>query len=394
MVNNELFPESVSSIPEKWYVERNKSNYLIVNELFSILYKRKYTDNGVMRYHYNGEWHVREQDYMHYPRVNRTTSKNSKSCVFTEPKKGYKRISVEQLKAFVMQQEIQDNWYIRGCSELVELMADKSLNDGVYQGMNPTQGYYIPRFSEEPTKWHSWSASELRARGMKEISVQQFKDLVLSTKPFVMPEKWYIRGGNNDLMTYLKYKGSGYSGKEKDYGYYPNEYGYWAGNHLTFLEADRVEITYAQFFNSLNKKETTMVTTPKLIGYKLKVSKYNKAALAIAGLKSWSEGEYMFADVSTVAQRLKEADVLDKWFEPVYETAPELPEIKGKDGKMYKGTLKGNVIVYGCAELNVDWFRSSATRHIKSFYTNNNVFIEAEVVKAIRKYLSYHEPAA
>jgi hypothetical protein len=299
-------------------------------------------------------------------------------------------------------------------------MDDKTVNTSVYQGLNPSQGYYIPNFAEEPTRWYAWSVAELKEQGKKEISVQQFKDLILSTKPFVMPEKWFIRGGDNSLVRWLQHDAKGLVeyARQKHWGLRIVD-GRWVANLVDNYEKSNIkytEITFDQFFKSLHNKKDMALPLAKtgdskpVIGYKLTKNEYREVVAVLLSKSAentmtanpkWFEEnfdknlkEYGFnfsSDKKNVPCRiLEKAGVLNLWFEPVYEFAPKLPEIKGKDGVMYKGIYENGQLIYGCARLNVDWFKSSPNRGIGSFTTTNDVLIGMEEVKAIRKYLEHH----
>lgn len=391
MTTNELFPQATTNLPEKWFVKRNVENCKIVNEIFSKLNNRKYSDNGFSRYIYRGEVVTTEQDYMHYPRIENT---GGKKCVYSRPQKGYKEISVEQLKRFIMGKEItKDNWYIRGGSELTELLSDKTINDTNVQGLSIGLGYVIRKNTTR--HWESWSMSWYKANGKKEITVAEFKEFVLPLlkKEEPLPEKWYI-SGSNDLCSYLKHcpdNKSILAGNDKYNAYYKNEADIWTWYPSSLIAEDYVEITYEQFWNSLqkNKKDMSKLELPpqsKLIGYKLTATEYNKAALAICQTNSWELNKKISVSPNSLAATaLRQADVLDKWFEPVYETVPQLPIIES-----YDGVIVGDNIKYGCALLPIAWFKKSENRQIYSFTTSNKILIRKHDMDEIRKYLKHH----
>ena len=69
-------------------------------------------------------------------------------------------------------------------------------------------------------------------------------------------------------------------------------------------------------------------------------------------------------------------------FEKVYKLPLTLPKING-----YDGVDKGDVIQYGCAELNKSWFSNSGSRTIMSMTLSSAVTIGATEMNLIREYL-------
>lgn len=220
-----------------------------------------------------------------------------------------------------------------------------------------------------------------------------------------LPKKWCVERTPEtckeinryfSLLYGKQYKGRGRSDMHKsDYMHFPKVITkrYRCGRTATSHPYHEV-ISFETFKNLVlkMKKETTEVK--KLIGYKLKFPEYKKAALAICNTVGNWENSLQNHDISInqngYISRLTNAEVLDKWFEEVYETAPELPVIQGSDGCNYHGYINKEYVVYGCAYLPIVWFTSSPNRTINAMNVGNNVFITSDEVTAIRTYLKYH----
>lgn len=153
-------------------------------------------------------------------------------------------------------------------------------------------------------------------------------------------------------------------------------------------------ISFETFKNLVLKMKKDTIEIKKLIGYKLKFPEYRKAALAICNTNGNWENSLQNYDISIDQNgyigRLKNAEVLDKWFEEVYETAPVLPTIKGSDENPYNGYVNDGHVIYGCAYLPIAWFEASPNRVINAMNVGDNVFIKTEEMTAIRTYLKYH----
>lgn len=66
------------------------------------------------------------------------------------------------------------------------------------------------------------------------------------------------------------------------------------------------------------------------------------------------------------------------------ESFYNLPEING-----YQGKLKEDLLIYGCAEIPVEWFHDNeGTRSIKSLVLSSNVEINEFQVEQIKRYLN------
>ena len=100
-----------------------------------------------------------------------------------------------------------------------------------------------------------------------------------------------------------------------------------------FEKSSGIEMTCEQFMkvyaiDIINQEETK----EQIIGYKLIKPEYKSAALKITDMSDmcmWNMNmrnfDYMFMNNSKNAMDLKEAGVLDLWFEPVYEKEEDFP---------------------------------------------------------------------
>jgi hypothetical protein len=154
-----------------------------------------------------------------------------------------------------------------------------------------------------------------------EITFEQFKKYVLKEE-FILPKKWCIRitEENQDILREWR----GHYGEVGGYLHVPVE----ADSILLNSEWDSsimngyVEITFEQFKDYVLKQENIM--KKEFIGYKLTKPEYNRAAGRIAyqfdtDIETNEDGLCEFMKNSVAYDRLKEAGVLNLWFEPVYE---------------------------------------------------------------------------
>ena len=114
----------------------------------------------------------------------------------------------------------------------------------------------------------------------------------------------------------------------------------------------------------------------KIIGYKLIKPEYETAVLKLVNssydkLDTDKRGYDLYQDGCFI-QMIKNAGVLDLWFEPVYEEKKKLPTINGHEGK-----IVGNFIIYGsnCAKFHKDFFRHLNT--INDYNITGNRKIES-----------------
>jgi hypothetical protein len=134
----------------------------------------------------------------------------------------------------------------------------------------------------------------------------------------------------------------------------------------------------------------------EIIGYKLKKKEYNSAVNAIVGFQYDSLDKNKTDHCGeSLTKELREAGVLDLWFEPVYREDKKLPVINGKEGSYKKGD---SCVVYGndCAHISwrmlKDVFESSnviGNRKIKSITLDSGVSITMEQIGEILEYVKF-----
>ena len=192
-------------------------------------------------------------------------------------------------------------------------------------------------------KYYNWVDSK---KDIPIYTFEEFEEMYLKEK-FVLPEKWCIKDckkvteygakrfhhkmGNIWEDAYLCIDES--SGK---YNYLKKKYNY-------------TEITFEQFKKYV-LKNNNMENNKQIIGYKLIKEEYREAAYKIANVSCFFNGMVDFEENCYIEKNLKEAGVLDLWFEKVYEkefkvgdwiidpsaSEPEASKIKSINRKYYK----------------------------------------------------------
>jgi len=139
----------------------------------------------------------------------------------------------------------------------------------------------------------------------------------------------------------------------------------------------------------LINKEKTM--EKEIIEYKLKFAEYIKAANTITGTNT-DYTKNGFVPDSFAYQKLKEAGVLDLWFEPVYAPKYNLPCINSFEGMVENGS-----IVYGCAQFQGEFFKllksmnsmdQLSNRKIKSITLDSDVIITMKEIEQIVEFIN------
>ncbi len=132
----------------------------------------------------------------------------------------------------------------------------------------------------------------------------------------------------------------------------------------------------------------------ELLGYKIKDDYLLMSRRAFDRSLDWSlqDGGTHFKKGSAYEERFEEAKVLDIWCDKVYGIKYSLPQING-----YSGQVGNNKLVYGCAEFDINWFKTididkavkiGINRTVKSFVLDSGVTITFDQVKQIRDYLN------
>ena len=176
------------------------------------------------------------------------------------------------------------------------------------------------------------STDNIRKATQEEI-INHFNKLSMN-KLKELPEKWCIKITPESKAALSKWRTAG-KGLYTDTGYCSHNGGYWTSN----FPVGCTEITFDQF-KELVLKESNM--DKKLIGYNLKkdCTQFLPAILNIIkanggihdSLSTYPKG-YNFGNNSNTAMWLIEANVLDLWFEPVYESIKKDVQVPVKASK-------------------------------------------------------------
>lgn len=187
-------------------------------------------------------------------------------------------------------------------------------------------------------KGYMHSTDNIR-KATKEEIINHFNKLNMN-KLKELPEKWCIKITPESKAALSKWRTAG-KGLYSDTGYCSHNGGYWSEN----FPVDCTEITFDQF-KELVLKENSM--DKKLIGYNLKkdCTQFEQASFAIINVRS-TEGNTKFANKNGVNftedslyhDWLKEANVLDLWFEPVYESIKKDVQVPVKASKQLVFTI-------------------------------------------------------
>jgi hypothetical protein len=191
---------------------------------------------------------------------------------------------------------------------------------------------------------------------------------------FVLPEKWKLKVSRlEDIEEYLISK---YGKVDKwildTIGFnlilYSDEASLFYPKYISTVDKeDYTEITFEEFQKHVLKKEETM--KKEIIGYKLIKPEYKKAYLRIAGIAETgcSTPGCDFAKDGIVHHNVKEAGVLDLWFQPVYKNSEKF--IKMGDAFDLRVTSKG---IYHNSENITDyvssvvyWYKNIPTKFSK-----------------------------
>jgi hypothetical protein len=139
----------------------------------------------------------------------------------------------------------------------------------------------------------------------------------------------------------------------------------------------------------------------EIFGYKLVKEKYKESVKKILNAPKFPlESSPKLLDFKIDSEwyyLLKEAGVLDLWFEPVYKEDKTLPKINGYQGELIDD-LNGYFIKYGCATFNIQFINELhgligrnkvlfGNKDIKSIKLNSDVEITTEQIKQIYEYI-------
>jgi len=202
---------------------------------------------------------------------------------------------------------------------------------------------------EGDNMWDSDNQTNLPSYSVKEFLKEEF----------VLPEKWHIIPNNpSELKIIGKWFDESEFAHPDDKTFYQNLSenlvgmvfgGKSSGNVINNLVGE--EITFEEFKKYVLKEETM---EKKIIGYKLIKPEYKEAVYKITKLTNFSVLEkYLLPEYKTNLESyskcvddIKDAGVLDLWFEPVYEQEFKVGDyvtvikavggFNGEEGKTYK----------------------------------------------------------
>jgi hypothetical protein len=151
-----------------------------------------------------------------------------------------------------------------------------------------------------------------------------------TTKEFELPKKWCFKAEDiEEAEVFIKWlttsdRGVATSYSEREvmisYFHYPNYLdfvGFLDGHHTAHEKEDYYkEITFQQFKEHVLKEKTM---EKKIIGYILKELQFEKAANVILGCSTIFNLKSSTVGSPNDIKALREAGVLNLWFEPVYE---------------------------------------------------------------------------
>jgi len=223
-------------------------------------------------------------------------------------------------------------------------------------------------------------------------------------KEVALPEKWYVEVTGENRETINKWKSKQqYNGDLKTNLYEfvcYNGAGFYKSNEATQYN-DYQKITFEQFKKYILGEDEV---DKELIGYKLVKPEYEEVVFII-GDKNRSSNTHTYFDNNTLSinanmsiKLLKEAGVLDLWFEPVYkDIKPKLPEIKGHDyglsstGVRFK---KDNTELSNEFMNRLDSLTSAlpqCNRSIAKVTLTSGIVLTSDQIKQIAKVINYRE---
>lgn len=220
---------------------------------------------------------------------------------------------------------------------------------------------------------------------------------------FVLPKKWCIKLTKENKQTVQNWRIKNHYDCDINEGHFIFENASWNFNN----KDNELEITFEQFKEHVLKEE---IMEKKIIGYKLVKTEFRDAVRAIVTDKKWFDSH--FDNISEVGNfgnidghleyneiyiEIKNAGVLDLWFEPIYEEEVQLPIINGYKGEM-SGDRHTHVVTYGCAILSVNKLKKildacnsivssgAGNREVKAFVLDSGVEVTLKEIEQIVKH--------
>lgn len=258
------------------------------------------------------------------------------------------------------QEGLPEKWYIKTTEESNDTICD--WYDTFDHYTDRSLGNFYRNDNGELTGWMYYVPE--RVEGFTEISFETFKKLILNKKDMnKLPEEYIVKCDSDSFKecdevfeTLYGYKMSEYAHKPYTYICYTKEVlgapkgskgqGYY--NLLTACPKNLQVFSYNDW-KKLYKIED--MENKEIIGYKLKedCKQYENAVLTMLGVVKFNP-LYKECDLTVewTISIMKEAGVLDLWFEPVYK--PKVKELYFgkvkftiKQGKDYAETEHGNI---------------------------------------------------
>lgn len=228
----------------------------------------------------------------------------------------------------------------------------------IYKAKRENQDYlFIIRIDECSELKGSTYVLDRRYDGIMDIGGEHFtkSDLEHYEEEFVLPKCWFVLYTTKEefhIINSFYNKGWSYCGYENQCGYHNNgdnqvHTNNWIANSPAkekLLKNGYIQITFEQFQKYVLKEETM---EKEIIGYKLIKPKYRQAAEAVVSqydpyydFKNWDlnlekDGD-MFTKDSNQSKWLKEAGVLDLWFEPVYAQEKQIIQMHSSNKGMFE----------------------------------------------------------
>jgi hypothetical protein len=188
--------------------------------------------------------------------------------------------------------------------------------------------------------------------------------------------------GNPCSRTYIKLACSKYYWTKNNY--------FWSNGDINKYNLPTQSVK--EFIKQINMNK-------EIIGYRLVKREYEKSVYLIinANIGYYSDRVLPIEKSPKSIEKLKEAGVLDLWFEPVYKEDKTLPKINGYEGE-FVDDLNGYFIRYGCATFNIQFINELhgligrnkvlfGNKDIKSIKLNSDVEITTEQIKQIYEYI-------
>ena len=193
---------------------------------------------------------------------------------------------------------------------------------------------------------------------------------------FQLPEKWCVKvtEDNKGLLDSWRINQKTYANVLDLWGWLVSD-SFWDSTHCSFsivLPSGYTEITFEQFKKYVLKQGSM---EKKLIGYKLVKPEMHKAASQImfgnsAGCYQMDSDSYIPIYMESELQKLKEAGVLNLWFEPVYEE-----EFKVGDWVELKASGTGNGMPMEKKSVIVQLLEIDESKHPTGNYREDSHFM-------------------